>query len=620
MPCLLATQSLVACRSSFADARRLGRPTLLLAALRAVAGLGLGLGTLGLVGCNSNETPVFDPRTLEMTERQRAMQEPRTRLDQFPGTLQPTPTPKGGSGGVRPATQAYLTTLPTTGRNYTAENTVTLSLRDVITRAVMYSAEVRVAGFDPAINSYRVIEQESAYDIAAFLNLRTERQDSGLSTAPNIQGNTVVGFTDKTITNTSEIGLQQKLATGGQARLTYGLSWNRIDNLTANDQRFWQNQLRLEITQPLLRDYGRDVNSARIEIARGDQRISVLDFRKTIEEQLSELERGYWQLSQSIRVVQIQENVLADTIETYRVLYERWIKGLDASEIPVSQAQSSVKQRQADLIRAKQSVLDLSDEIKRRMNDPQFPVSSQIVIVPSDEPLRDPVNFDLKTMIDTAAVNRFELAQQLIKIEQARVAEVVAKNNMLPRLDLVGSTSVRGLGRNASEAISRNDQFNTPSWNIGIEIEYPIENRAARSIFARARTQRQQAIEQYRSLLAQVSLDVKVSMNDIQSSWEQAIARQQARLASTRQLSLLQKQQDLGEAITPSFVQIKLQAQEELANNAREEVSAIANYNIAIQRLERAKGTLLRYNNVVMKEDPAQTYLKRAWVEEGLKK
>ncbi|MDB5299107.1 MAG: hypothetical protein JWO87_770, partial [Phycisphaerales bacterium] len=30
---------------------------------------------------------------------------------------------------------------------------------------------------------------------------------------------------------------------------------------------------------------------------------------------------------------------------------------------------------------------------------------------------------------------------------------------------------------------------------------------------------------------------------------------------------------------------------------------AVASYNVAIARLERAKGTLLRYNNVVMDEE-----------------
>lgn len=605
------------------------RHRLLTAACRAIAAAGLALPLASLVGCNRYEAPIFDPSMLELPER-RGANDANVNLEKYPATLQAIPTPRGGdAGGPRPPNSAYISTLPTTGRTYDPKNAVHLSLREVITRAVLYNSEVKVAGYDPAINAQRVIEEEAVFDPAAFLNMSTARNDSSLSTfsqtraqldaGPGTQvGNTLAGFNQKTVTNTGSTGLRQRLITGGEARLSYGWTWNRIDDFgRGDDNRFWQNDLRLEITQPLLRDFGRDVNSARIEIARGDQKISVLDFRRALEEQISELERAYWQLEQANRIVEIQETLLAETIETYRVLYERWVRGLDASKIPVSQAQSSVRARQADLIRAKQNVLDLSDEIKRRMNDPEFPVSSGLVIVPSDVALEDPVNFLYDEAIDAAVKNRLELGQQLIRIEQARVAERVAANNKLPRVDFVGSFGFRGLGDGAGEASKNLWDFNSPSWQFGLEMEYPLGNRAARAIFERARLQRLQAIEQYRNILAQVSLDVKTSMTDIRSSWEQAAARTQSRLASREQLDLIQKQQDLGEPITPPFIQVKLQAQETLANEAREQAAAIANYNIAIQRLERAKGTLLKYNNIQLKEDPGMKFITRAWVEEA---
>jgi outer membrane protein TolC len=457
--------------------------------------------------------------------------------------------------------------------------------------------------------------------VSVFTTVRTERNDPGLSTS-NVPANQIAGFVDKTKTDTIQTGLRQRLPWGGEGRIFYGLSANEVDSLAAgsnngNRQRFWQNQIQVEITQPLLQNYGRDVNAARIEIARGDVRISILDFRKALEEQLGEIERAYWQLYQAVKIVEIQELLLVDTIETYRVVFERFEKGLDASEIPVSQAQSSVKARQADLIRAKQSVRDLSDEIKRRMHDPQFPISSDLVIYPSEEPLKSPVQFDYDQAVDSAAYNRFELGQQRARIEQARVAERVAYNNTLPQLNFVSRFGFIGLGDTIGESTRNVHDFNSPSWSFGVEFEYPLGNRAALAILNRAKLQRGQAIEQYSGLLAQVAQDIRVSLNDIQSNWHQSIARSQARLASRRQLSLIQKQQDIGEKIEPSFMLVKLQAQEELANNAREEVSALANYNIAISRLERAKGTLLKYDNVQIKEDPSQMYKRRAWAEDG---
>jgi outer membrane protein TolC len=585
------------------------RRALFLAAMSA-------LGLIGVGGC-SNEPPIFDPRGMEMNERRHAQGVPTDHLSTYPTTLEATPTPKGAIGpGSRPATQAYLQNISPTGRTYSEKDTIPLTLREVITRTVLYNADVKVAGYDPAINSARVLENEAAFDVSAFINLRTERNDPGLSTS-NVGGNQLLGFTDKTKSEILEAGFKQKLPWGGDARLFYSLSWNEVDNLGgAARQRFWQNQLRAEITQPLLQNYGRDVNAARIEISRQDVRISLLDFRKALEEQLSEVERAYWQLYQAVKIVEIQEILLTETIETYRVLRDRFERGLDISEISVAQANASVKARQADLIRAKQNVRDLSDEIKRRMGDPAFPISSDLVIFPAEDPVKEPIEFDYAAAIDAATFNRFELGQQRARIEQARIAERVAVNNKLPRLDLVTRFGVTGVGITTGEAIKNNDDFNSPNWTFGIEFEYPIENRAARAILLRARLQRSQAVEQYRSLLQQTTLDVRVALNDIKSSWEQSIARQQSRLASRRQLNLIQHSQDVGEKLDLAFVQLKLQAQEELANAAREEVSALANYNIAIQRLERAKGTLLKYNNVQLREDPGQTFMRRAWVED----
>ncbi len=56
--------------------------------------------------------------------------------------------------------------------------------------------------------------------------------------------------------------------------------------------------------------------------------------------------------------------------------------------------------------------------------------------------------------------------------------------------------------------------------------------------------------------------------------------------------------------MSPAFINTKLDLQTRLADVARLEVQSIVNYNIAISSLERAKGTLLRYDNIVLEEEP----------------
>src|SRR5256885_14739232 len=81
------------------------------------------------------------------------------------------------------------------------------------------------------------------------------------------------------------------------------------------------------------------------------------------------------------------------------------------------------------------------------------------------------------------------------------------------------------------------------------------------------------------------------------------VATKNARLAAADALDAIEEQERLNAPLTPEFVQLKLDRQAELANAQRAENEAIANYNNAISVLEQRKGTLLRYNNILMEEE-----------------
>src|SRR5207249_913327 len=72
-----------------------------------------------------------------------------------------------------------------------------------------------------------------------------------------------------------------------------------------------ENEFVLQITQPLLRDFGNEINRARIVINRNNQRISLLEFRKQVEETIADNEKNYWDLAQAERVVKIQEELVS---------------------------------------------------------------------------------------------------------------------------------------------------------------------------------------------------------------------------------------------------------------------------------------------------------------------
>jgi len=343
---------------------------------------------------------------------------------------------------------------------------------------------------------------------------------------------------------------------------------------------------------------------SRISISRNNRRVSLLEFRNTLEKQLFTVEQTYWQLVQAEREVGIQHDLLDLSLETYQILYNRFVANLDVSRIQVSQANTFVEAQRAVLIRAQSRVSTLSDQLKRLMNDPDFPAAGAVVILPADSPITDPIDFQLQELIDTALEFRPELGQQILRIRTAEITQEVARNNLLPQLNFTGSLSLQGVGLDVGDALKSQRQWDDISSSIGLELEVPIGNRAARAIYRRVELQRFQAIEQFHGLVDTVQVDVKSALREVNTSWEEILQRRKSRFAAQDTLLGIQQRVEADEPLTPEFVQLQLDAQERLARAAAEEAAAITLYNIAIAQLEQAKGTLLRYNNVVMAEEP----------------
>ena len=174
------------------------------------------------------------------------------------------------------------------------------------------------------------------------------------------------------------------------------------------------------------------------------------------------------------------------------------------------------------------------------------------------------------------------------------------KNNLLPQLNFQGSVTSDGVAHYLDDSFSNQGDFNHIGWAAGLQFQFPLGNRAARAIWQRALLQRQQAIESYGSLISQVVLDVKDAALDIDASWQELVADRRARFANEKTLEGLQKQQEAAVDLTPEFVQLKLQTQDQLAQSEEAEHQALYNYNFAIATMEKAKGSILRYNNVIL--------------------
>ena len=572
-----------------------------------------GLAVASMTGCAYEPVP-FNPTAF--TKPARAHASENTTQDMRP---LPTKLESPYLASTQPSSPPAFA--PATQPGPAARTIRRMGLREIVRTAVAHNADVHVNSYQPAIDSARVVEAEAAYDLHFYTNFQFANQNDLFPSSVNptlspVPGKSTVVLQDLQV----QSGIKQDLPTGGKLDLSAKTDeffrdgpGTRTNGVTANGFKpnpFWVNEVTLQVTQPLLQNFGSAATAARIAIAKNTAKSSMLDFRLNLEKNLSDLEKAYWQLVQAEQTVKIREALLDQTNSTADLLHKRLgTEGTTNTE--VAQANAAVAARAADLIRSRAQVEDLSDQLKNKMNDPQFPVSTADLILPADIPIDSPIHFDAAEQIQTALTYRAELSQQQIKIDSAEITVRAAKNNELPKLDAVGSVGILGVAKDWTGALKNQGRFDYTDFTVGVQLDIPIGNREARSIRVRTELQKLQAIEQYRVIIDQVTMEVKQAQREIETTWGEMVQTRQARIAAEEELRRLTIDQDRPNAMSPGFINTKLDAQLRLSDQAQREVTAVVNYNIAISALERAKGTLLRYDNIVLEEEPKTYYTPR---------
>lgn len=543
------------------------------------------------IGCSNHQTPPFDPRGMGDPERAAAaglVRPPALSLPEKLDSLADSP--------VSPAEKFKDDNLHR--RMDEDPRTVRVDLRKAIQVAVVNNRDVRVASYTPAIDETRVVEADARFDPTVYANATIEKNhgiQQSIGGIFNTQDMDRIGI---------ETGIKTLLDTGGEINLSFNAQEFDPGVGGASGNKQYLNELKLQLTQPLLRDFGRDVNTARVVINKNNQQISLLDFREKLEDTLTKLEQTYWQLVQAQAEADIQKELIENTLSTATTLWKR--RDQDVTRLQISQADASLQSRRAQLVRARARVLDLSDQLKQFMSDPELPVAGNDIVLPATAATVQQVVYNPQEQIEQALLNRGELGQQQLRVDNALTALGVARNNELPRLDLVGSASVQALEDQFGPAFTDlftdvNDPYEGVI-SLGFQFEYPLGNRAAKAIYRRAMLQYLQASDSYRQIIENVVLDVKRSMREVETTWIEVVRTRDSEYASADALRAIQIREDAGEALTPEFVDLKLRQQEILAQSKRDRAASEAGYNIALSQLERTKGTLLKYNNVVLTE------------------
>ena len=476
-----------------------------------------------------------------------------------------------------------------------------LTLEDAIARALERNLDIAVQRLNPLVVDLNLAQALAAYSPTFDTSLSTNSSTSPSSTQLD-GGQRVVS--DRKVINT---GITQAVAWGG-GRYTVDFNNNRnaSTNTFSSFNPSYRSSFQGSYTQPLLRGFRIDSTRQQIQVTRINRDIADIDLRQLLTNTVSSVQDAYWDLVYATGTLEVQRQAL-ELAETLIRDNEARVEIGTMAPIEIVSARSEAAQRRQSLAQAEQNLATAELALKQLIvggTDDEYWAAT---LNPIDLPTLEVPPIDLEEAIRTALDERTDIARSRRQLDINNVNLSSLSNSRLPAVDLVGTYQLQGqggtrfnrtgLGGSVFQEIPGGigDAFNQlydvdfPTWNIQLNVSYPLGQSAADAQYARARIQVQQVQAQLRQLGLQVATEVTNAVLQIQGIARRIEASTAARELATEQLAAEQSKFAAG-LQTNFFV---VQAQRDLATAQDTELRAILDQQKALVEFDRVQRTSL---------------------------
>jgi gold/copper resistance efflux pump len=385
-----------------------------------------------------------------------------------------------------------------------------------------------------------------------------------------------------------ETTLRHRLPTGTEYEVGYGVDRYEADGPLAPDGSSYRAEVRLGLRQPLLRGAWGIAERAAIESSERSEAIANAQLESVTNAILLDTAQAYYRLVRArdaLSVARDSQRLAEELAQQTRAQVE--VGTLERVEL--TQAEAGIALRREAVVVAETEVGAASDALASlvyggapdafaRELVPAEVAEASAQVVALDEPLRQ------------AKRNRPELAALRLAIENSEAAERVASNATLPDLAAVGLVGVAGadpaIGDAHREAVDRVDR--QYRWSLGLELSYPLGNRAASSAHRAARIDARRAQLALDEVQRHIEADVRASVRELNGSIQRVEVTGRAVELASEQLAIERKRLEAG--MSTAFQVLRLETDLSVARNAHDR--ARADHGLRRLDLSRATGVL----------------------------
>ena len=460
-----------------------------------------------------------------------------------------------------------------------------LSIEEVRRLALANNLDLRVELINPAIARTALTEEEAQYEALFYVDGAWAKTDSPTASQ-------LAGSQDESLA--AAAGVQIPLRTVGVVQLEVPVTRFETDNEFSTLNPAYTSDFAASIRQPLLRGFGTAANTQRLRIAFYDYQSTQARTKLEVIRVLAAADRVYWRLFAAREALKVrrQEYDLASALLGRA---RRQVAAGNAAEVEILRSESGVADAVEAIITAENAVRDRQRELKRVLNRPGLEMETGTILIPVTEPDARRYRVDAARLADAALGKRMEMLELELQVAADVATVAAARNATLPLVTLDYTYNINGLGPTLRESFEVTGDKDFEDHRVGLRVEVPIGNEAARSRLRRAILGRLQTLATREQRALQIRQEVFNATDQLEANWQRILANRQRVLLAQRVLRAETRQFELGLRTSTEV----LDAQASLADAQLSEIEALTEYQIAQIDIAFATGTLLGASRVV---------------------
>jgi len=354
----------------------------------------------------------------------------------------------------------------------------------------------------------------------------------------------------------------------------------------------YESRAQVSLSQPLLKGFGQTVTEEQIIYADKNQQIAFETLRDKAFKVVAAVRHAYLDTLQRQYELSYRET----SVNLAKRIVKENIARVNAGILaPVEKLEAEVglQTRERLLLDAQRAFADALDAFNLLLD------AQETVYLPVIQPFTMEFTTFEAAGVESGLLKRPDVIRQLKGIEKIRIERTIARNSLLPELNLVASYSQAGLSDEASDSVDIVNDGDYDSWEVGVKLSYPLGSIASRNEVKRAEIK----LKQERSLLAQLHREVR---NEVRSAIRNIdVNRKKTEVAkrghdlSREKLHILLKSREVGLSTTRDV----LDGEEDLASARTEQITAVSDYFKSITDYLRVTGTLLENENIIFRDN-----------------